>query len=149
MIDPKEVRIGSYISDDEGCLAKVIGLKPHDHLVRCDSEEGCQILVDCYYASGSIISGCVADSMECEPIPLTPEWLEKLDFTVNTKVWWEFPGKSDFQLLDNSPFEKTFSLTEDHTLLDVRPLEYVHQLQNLFYIITGKELTIKSFNQSN
>ena len=66
---------------------------------------------------------------ELKPIPLTEEWLERFD--------WNPP--KDIGVL--------FSLTTDEIHFVAgnyyRKIEYVHQLQNLFYCLTGQELTIK------
>lgn len=77
------------------------------------------------------------------PIPLTPEILEKAGFKLNDKVWWNFPGWEDWRLLDNSPSEESLSLTYDRFVLGFPSIKYVHQLQNLYFALTGEELTIE------
>ena len=66
-------------------------------------------------------------------IPLTEEWLVKFGFDkyqsniclLNISLEWDNKGRYFFQWYD------------------VTYLEYVHQLQNLYFALTGNELTIK------
>lgn len=143
MIKVSELRIGNYISDDDGVLAKVTGFAPCEHSVRCDEEEGCKLLVDCYHANGSRRSGCETDSPECDPIPLTVEWMARLGFAWNPddKRYFIQIGNQLYIELDtdfdcyiagesragSSPWNKT---------------KHVHQLQNLYHALTGEELII-------
>jgi hypothetical protein len=71
------------------------------------------------------------------PIPLTEEWLikfgfEKLDlFYSHKKYGYKVAKNMDgFYIWSNA-----FSFNP--------PLKYVHQLQNLYFALTGEELTIK------
>lgn len=67
----------------------------------------------------------------CKPIPLTEEWLLKFGFIKRYKDCYEF-GK----LILNDKF----------VMMDIDihlELRYVHQLQNLYFTLTGEELTIK------
>lgn len=75
-----ELRIGNYIMDDEGLLSKVVGFAPYDHSVRCDEKEGCQIKIDFWDAKGELNKGWAVDSPECNPIPISPEWLGRCGF---------------------------------------------------------------------
>ena len=77
-----------------------------------------------------------------KPIPLTEEWLIKFGFEPELKnkdsingefiVYWKYP----------------FVFNTNHgwwlysKQLKIQP-EYVHQLQNLYFALTGEELTIK------
>ena len=66
------------------------------------------------------------------PIPLTEEWLLKFGFKQNKKYkYWEF-GK--------------FIIDQNFTLCDIDikvTIKYLHQLQNLYFALTEKELEIK------
>lgn len=79
------------------------------------------------------------------PIPLTEEWLLKMGFDI---VY-----SSNFRLkFDHSEHTRCgfdFSHTADKSMEGFRfyghyiGIKYVHDLQNIFYSLTGEELTIK------
>ena len=76
-----------------------------------------------------------------EPIPLTDEWLLKFGFEVNTpNLRWMHPV-----LLSEVYKTESGGLTllQNGTHLTNNPILYVHQLQNLYFALTGEELTIK------
>ncbi|MDV3952149.1 hypothetical protein CMT57_09285 [Elizabethkingia anophelis] len=125
----KELRIGNYLHDRNGNLCKVIELR----------EDG-------IYAHA--IRGAIT-GLPNKPIELTEEWLFKFGFTQDNDSWY-------FSLDFNPNYEtlKIFGLTSGGNFngmwgiagmsLLCKKIEYVHQLQNLFYALTGEELTIKS-----
>jgi hypothetical protein len=142
MINPKELRIGNFISDDDGVLAKIIGFNTFPHSVRCDEEEGCMLLVDCYHANGAMRSGCETDSPECNPIPLTPEWLERMGYEKGTEnagnlICWR-RGKLTIAKWAVDKWQAWIGTIDLY-----KSPQYVHELQNLTYSLTGEELTIK------
>ena len=75
-----------------------------------------------------------------EPIPLTEEWLLKFEFWTSD---WDIHSTLRKQVLDSSLVydkdNKTFDLGD---LLNIK-IEYVHQLQNLYFVLTGEELKLK------
>lgn len=80
---------------------------------------------------------------EIEPIPLTEEWLVKFGFKLqplknNTKEWY-FIARGKFSMNN----ERGFWSHSPIYLEDVLQIQYVHQLQNLYFALTGEELTIK------
>lgn len=157
MIKASELRIGNIISDDEGVLAKVTGFAPYGHSVRCDEDEGCLLLVDCYHANGSRRTGCETDSPECNPIPLAPEWLERCGFE---KTMYVYPGDPKIEAVEafikgafiirwidigsyasyrteHIPYPQSRNIVPGD-------MHYVHQLQNnYFWWTNGEELQIK------
>lgn len=73
------------------------------------------------------------DSQWLEGIPLTPECMERLGFTVEYTVGgWLRWQKGDFKLLDRKL---------PHTVME--PALFVHQLMNIYHAITGRELEVK------
>jgi hypothetical protein len=80
-------------------------------------------------------------SFQFKPIPLTEEWLLKLGLK---KIGiWTF----SLNLVGNLDLiyylgEKGWSIGLK-SYSDFSNLKYVHQLQNLYFALTGKELTIK------
>ena len=77
------------------------------------------------------------------PIPLTEEWLLKFGFVTSEKLWDSF-SRSNYYLSKKG--ELCFNLYESKNIFymyEYRHIEYVHQLQNLYFALTGEELTIK------
>ena len=73
-----------------------------------------------------------------KPIPLTEEWLLKFGFERSGlyNVKDEVYVYDEYGLTDTG-FEYRFNYTQIK-------LKYVHQLQNLYFALTGEELTFKS-----
>jgi hypothetical protein len=69
-----------------------------------------------------------------EPVPLTEEWLERFGFEKKYKCF----VKEDFVFIIGH------GLAYKLTLIANSP-EYVHQLQNLYFALTGEELEIKNY----
>lgn len=74
------------------------------------------------------------EQISLEPIPLTEQWLLKFGFkkkqthyTHSINRGYEFILDSDFTLCDIDIFVS---------------VKYVHQLQNLYFALTGKELCL-------
>ncbi|MDV3834210.1 hypothetical protein CMU13_12850 [Elizabethkingia anophelis] len=113
-MEAKELRIGNYLHDRNGNLCKVIELRQ-----------------DGIYAPAinKAITG-----LPNKPIELTEEWLLNFGFTMDDSVWKRryiklFPIR-DLYFRANMPI--------------VKDIRYVHEVQNLFFALTGEELTIKS-----
>ena len=82
----------------------------------------------------------VTDKVKFEPITLTEEWLLKFGF--------EKRNDGDFNLLKFSEvdivIDKDFDCWKcDGIYFSVNALQYVHQLQNLYFALTGEELKFK------
>lgn len=83
---------------------------------------------------------------EFEPIPLTEEWLGKFGFVLQTddsdepdnlcKTFWSIPTKDYFN------FDSEFN-SFIHCGMELCRVDFIHQLQNLYFALTGEELTIK------
>lgn len=86
-----------------------------------------------------------------KPIPLTEEWLLKLGFKYdadNDKLFLFLP------IHEFCTDRLSFRKSEGHICLEVQVFrtlfehtKYVHQLQNLYFTLTGKELTIGGNNE--
>lgn len=77
---------------------------------------------------------------ELEPIPLTEEWFLKFGFK---KVGTNF--ELDFFVLWYSSYQNCFVwrfMNIDSNADRPISLKYVHQLQNLYFALTGEELTL-------
>ncbi len=79
--------------------------------------------------------------IELNPIPLTDEWLVKFGFTKDCDVYLANKG-TDKSLCIWKWDSLSFAFTdwEGHTKVT---LNYVHQLQNLYFALTGEELEPK------
>lgn len=84
-----------------------------------------------------------------KPIPLTPEWLEKFGFKSDLEDWYYITTVKDQYLASNphgvylsntDPEDESKHADEFSVKLDIR---YVHQLQNLYFALTGSELQVK------
>lgn len=75
------------------------------------------------------------------PIPLTEEWLIKLGFNKNKYGYLVVPLNGVFDEVD----ELRTSDFNDFVFgyYGYKNIKYVHQLQNLYYTLTGEKLTLK------
>lgn len=77
-----------------------------------------------------------------EPIPLTEEWLLRFGFETN-----EWDSNASFRMMiGNNDYTIVFyrnniSFCEIGDIF-AKDIYYVHQLQNLYFALTGKELTL-------
>ena len=76
---------------------------------------------------------------DCEPIPLTEEWLLKFGFKDHEYYWKKKKVKAVWaQRVISTGVRSGISIEKyDH-------IRYIHQLQNLYFALTGKELTLES-----
>ena len=123
-----ELRIGNWVSFDEYCKVDYIG----ENLFWCVDKGGAS-----YKSTWA----------EIEPIPLTPEILEKAGFSLYSKhSYWNYRTGNNFFLsmwaLDEqvAGFEKKGVFYWGDGFLEVH---YLHQLQNLYFCLTGEELNIQ------
>ena len=80
-----------------------------------------------------------------EPIPLTEEILLKCGAKLNNYLWHEIKIKPFGNIvveIDNYKVIAELVQERGYTLA-YPPLDYVHQLQNLYFCLTGEELTIE------
>lgn len=81
------------------------------------------------------------DLDEIEFIELTEEWLLKFGFRFDS-IDWEFPNESIFFI---GYYSSKFCLgSGSDGVTKENYIHYVHQLQNLYFALTGQELTIKN-----
>jgi hypothetical protein len=79
-----------------------------------------------------------------EPIPLTEEWLLKFGF-VKSKVSSQFDKeKLTIQIANELEYHKKGRVYFNSWAILEESIKYVHQLQNLYFALTGKEITFKS-----
>ena len=116
---PESLRIGNYVTR---------AMKNH-----IDKKDIKKVL------PGDLVS---FDDYIFEPIPLTEEWLKDFGFeSKNKKIGWY--KKEGFlftlRLQKNNILSVQFISNGLHKVLI--EIKYVHSLQNLYFALTGKELT--------
>lgn len=137
-----ELRLGNYITDgtfqysvvginfDESIWGSIDKVVNH---VKAETED--------YYKQGDYH----LNIENVQPIPLTEEWLLKFGFEkvihayvmgIHNRI---FSGLMKFQF-DRLLQMWVFSVGK---YKDITRIEYVHQLQNLYFALTGDELEIK------
>ena len=84
------------------------------------------------------LSGNFKREWQAEPIPLTEEWLLKFGLIYNDENYWELVGAHIS--LEWDGMKDWDILCMDEWLMS---LKYVHQLQNLYFALTGSELSIQ------
>ena len=110
-MEEKELRIGNYVNIE-------------DTILRIDLQE--------LYYNSSLMN----------PIPLTEEWLIKfgLEFSIDT---WYLKGFAIWETEcgdeKGNEYMGFFYELREVGMMD-REIKYVHQLQNLYFALTGEEL---------
>jgi hypothetical protein len=89
----------------------------------------------------------VAERIWCKPIPLTEEWLLKFGF-ITKGIHYNFTlGNmeiaSAIRVLSTNERGKFYLDGDIPEWMKIK-LEYVHQLQNLYFVFAGEELEIKN-----
>ena len=130
MIRAEELRIGNYLKSLDVCVVQIDALSIY-HIWD--------------------------ESKEYNPIPLTEDWLVKFGFNKNHISYYKdllpFPTEYKKILVDINQGimvragEINKSRINDELIVlwncDIRGKIHVHQLQNLFHSLTGKELELK------
>lgn len=120
MIDPRELRIGNFVYG-ENEVYQIYQIL--DGLVNlCDK-----------YPKPGIIDGAV-DARDIMPITLTSEWLERFGLS-NGHFMIKFEDEFDINMLQRG----SLFICKKFRLKDMT----VHQFQNLYYAMTGRELELK------
>lgn len=86
------------------------------------------------------------DNWTGKPIPLTEEWLLKFGMSKTViDPHWTGPKEQKIMYRDDSKPVNFYVLNGRAWLglKDLCPVRYVHQLQNLYFALTGEELEIK------
>lgn len=92
-------------------------------------------------------SGHFTNKWQAEPIALTKEWLLRFGFFDNSYANFFIDINAEYASLCISFKDYACAqIREDVTIDDHDinlPCRYVHQLQNLYFALTGQELTLK------
>lgn len=120
-----EIRIGNYLQ----------GRSSFVQVSRIYSEHAVGIgKGDPYYVSG--------DRPCLHPIPLTEEWLLRFGFELINNDYWQ---SRNLELKLHWTVNKNKMIPEfcEKRLITGYNFQHVHQLQNLYFALTGEELTLK------
>jgi hypothetical protein len=128
----KEFRLGNYVNygfiGNEKYLAEIIGL----------SKFGIESkVIDKYAPKFTTLQG----HKNIKLIPLTEEWLLKFGFENNGNYWLkDYLRVWEWGICINITYHSQRLGSEDKSCFEIK---HVHQLQNLYFALTGKELEIK------
>jgi hypothetical protein len=130
-VKASELRIGNLVQPvDDNWPVKVIGVE----YINLEEFEG-----NPYWTVNDFKLN------ELTPIELNPEWLEKFGFENNRIQWrWHTIRVEEFGTISQSVFPGEYCLTFLDSIPYMLPtrIRYVHELQNLYFAITGQELEI-------
>ncbi len=75
------------------------------------------------------------------PIPITPEWLERFGFQKIIGCGWQLDIETNHYCLysENGKYVDLFVYSDEVG----KQCKYIHQLQNLYFALTGEELELK------
>ena len=115
----QEFRVGNYVFDEDG---EVYQLRPIDIY-------NISVNPDCF-----------------NPIPLTEEWLLKFGFEDRQRGFFSIKAGSTFFRLTPPQFMGEWQTEYCWVYDDFKftEIKYVHQLQNLYFALTGEELVFKN-----
>lgn len=142
MIKPNELRIGNLIfCKTTKSLATVASPHPGQVIANFKYENVTADFVHC-------------DLTELEPIAITPEWLERCGF-VKKENKTQIDGiEMTFHINESTYFSSCGGIDGGLYILCLcrgnyfaNNLQHLHQLQNLYFALTGEELTIKAPTQ--
>ncbi len=89
-----------------------------------------------------------SDHVTFDAIPLTEEWLLKFGFTVGRESDLDLPPLKFYRKEEHYNGKTAHLFVSDygddsHYDIPLPHIKYIHQLQNLYYSLTGEELTLK------
>jgi hypothetical protein len=124
-MDAKELRIGNWVINKT---------YPKEEQIEC---------VQGFFDQYPVLLINSQPQETIEPIPITPEILEKAGFKQSIELVGGF-----LYCEDKSEEDFDIALIDGIATLQVescnygKPFKYLHQLQNIFYALTGEELQI-------
>jgi hypothetical protein len=129
MIDAKEIRIGNAVFKKDAIIAASGGVTYANRLH----------IINHYDIYHMVEDGDPTN----HPIPLNPEWLERCGFKRMNAGWINGSGSMSFYDKDSQAGNGFYEM-EYGTRGCSAVFIYLHQLQNLYYSLTGEELTVNN-----
>lgn len=133
MIQASDLRIGNLVGDA-------------DYIANAAEYDEITVLI--VNGDENTISSAYADTISCDElygIPLTKEWLERCGRKCENGNGWEYQiqvGALKWYFRWNTEWYSEVG----GIYIDSR-VQYIHQLQNLYFALTGKEIEIKEPSQ--
>jgi len=129
MVKANELRIGNKI-------------KVYNDVATVDGVDSTTIYTTGYFDDERLLGNCDCSFETAQPIPLTPEILEKCGFQLAPqrisiyekgllRLWLGHTGCIAY-LINKDTRESHY----------IRDIQHLHQLQNVYYALTGEELSI-------
>lgn len=130
MIKASELRLGNIVWESNSFTP---GAEDYNEIVIASINDIDKVIRD------DLGNGYSYDSLY--PIPLTPEWLERCGFKRDPDTNnYDIPTYSFGGLIMRKENKIWRFIYKEKRL---RTINYLHQLQNLYFALTGEELTIK------
>lgn len=125
-MDAKELRLGNYVKDSKSGIYKVLAI----------ANPFC--IIEPHFIINKVTGSCLEGDVNLlNPIPLDEDLLNKIKSKMNGDCWvieclW-------IQWYDDN--QKRIWINGNY--VGIIHLQYLHELQNLIYSLTGKELLVK------
>lgn len=142
MIDPRELRIGNLVTiENKKAWPEMVSLHVEVFKAEVEHDPIFPNSKGVVFVRDNVREEFCQMSEFISPIKLSTEWLVKFGFKKRGLVWEYKPDA------DGPPFCKInddgfygFYLADNELENFGQEIKYVHQLQNLFFALTGEEL---------
>jgi hypothetical protein len=122
MLKPNELRIGNWVETTTG-------------------------IRQVFEVSEEVLNGFKSTLRNAQPIALTQEILRICGFKEKGGIMIVNCNNSDFCISDYDQSHK--KVWKNERYLGILPLQYLHQLQNLYYVLTGEELPVNLYSTTS
>lgn len=124
MLKVEDLRVGNHVYDDYSGIVEVINI----------NSQYCY--VDYKKPTFKAVGRC--EIQYIQPIPLTEEWLIKFGFEKDSEDIYQYNFFKASFIADNPMWFGQSGCCQDETIKE--NIQYVHQLQNLYFALTNEEL---------
>jgi hypothetical protein len=122
-----ELRIGNYVLDER------------------DSVDRVKAISDKEVALGALSQSNIIPFSEVNPIPITEEWLGKVNYQYANENGQKFYWHTDLPYFQLRKDEDSWGMwycesNGVEALISKKDIEYVHDIQNIHFYLSGEEL---------
>lgn len=126
-VKPQELRVGNLLKDQNGNAFEVVGLEVNK--IQCIPPLVC--------------------GRKVEPIPLTEKILKQFGFVEDNRFavkQWQIDGQKyhSLNLFKSKYWNPVIRCESQKQAFQLYGIQYVHQLQNLYFALTGNELILNT-----